>query len=504
MIPFRPSHRASLLTVALCLCGCLQGPDFQAPPLPRDTTLPQAPEKTEETPVPGGQSQLFVTVQDLPDQWWHLFASSELDGLIRLALDNNPDVRSAEAALRQANENVEAGSGALFPQVSGSVSGSRERQGPGVPNAKTNVYNAFNASLSVSYLLDIFGAQRRSVEALAAQADYQRYQLAGTYLTLTTTIVTTVLQIAALQDEIEATGDIISNEQRQLELVQDQFAVGSAAKAEVFAARAQLQATQASLPRLQKQLETSRHALAALIGKGVEKALPEKLSLSQFTLPGELPLSLPSALVRQRPDILAQEALLHVASAQIGVAMANQLPQITLTGNFGSQSPHLGDAIGPDGLFAGLAGGLVQPLFDAGQREAASDAARAAYDAALEQYRGTVIHAFQNVADCLSALQSDAQALKSTYGAMVDSRDSVDLTEDRLAAGTVAYAELLLQQQQYQQARISYLSTLASRYSDTAMLFQALGGGWWHETRPGGGMTGEPAASEPAGQAQPR
>jgi NodT family efflux transporter outer membrane factor (OMF) lipoprotein len=468
---------AAVLTVA----GCTQGPDFHPPSLAEDETTSKTPASTAQTGVAGGESQTFVPGQDLPAQWWHLFASSELDELIRLALDGSPDLRSAQAALRQAEDNLQAGSGVLLPQVTGTLNGARQIQGPGAAGGRTSFYNVFNADVSVSYVLDIFGGEKRAIEALAAQVDYQKYQLAGTYLTLTTNVVTTAVQLAAVQDQIQATEDIIASEQRQLELVTDQFAVGAAARAEVLAARAQLETTEASLPELQKTLEIDQNALAALIGRAAGKAPAVQLSLANFTLPQELPLSLPSALVRQRPDIRAQEALLHVASAQVGVAMANQFPQVTLSGNAGSQSPHVADFLGENGLFLGLAGGLVQPLFDAGQREAVTEAAQAAYAMSEAQYRGTVLYAFKNVADCLTALRHDALALRSTYAALLDSKASVDLTQDRYAAGTVAYAELLVQQQQYQHARIAYLRTLASRYSDTAALFQALGGGWWHD-----------------------
>jgi len=469
------------VVVALALSGCTQGPDFKAPPVAEGEGNPLAPARTAETGVAGGEAQTFLLGGDLPGEWWQLFASSDLNDLIRKALASNPDLRSAQASLRQAEANLQAGSSILYPQVTGSLSGSRNAAGSGVTGGQASFYNVFNANVGVSYILDVFGGEKRTVEELTAQVDYSKYQLAGTYLTLTANVVTTAVQLAAAQDQVEATEDIVASEERQLSLVGDRFAVGSAARAEVLAARAQLETTQASLPGLQKIIETDQHALAALLGRAPDSMPPVKLTLSNFTLPHELPLSLPSTLVRQRPDIQAQEALLHAASAQIGVARANQFPQFTLTGTSGAQSSHFADLFGGDALLFGLAGGVVQPLFDAGQRTAQTNAAKAAYQAAEAQYRGTVIHAFQNVADCLTALRNDALTLKSTYAAMVDGKDSVELTQERYAAGTVDYVTLLVQQQQYQQARINYLNTLASRYSDTAALFQALGGGWWHQ-----------------------
>jgi NodT family efflux transporter outer membrane factor (OMF) lipoprotein len=468
-------RRLALLAPLLAAAGCTQGPDFSPPPVAEGEGNPLTAPRTAETGVAGGESQTFLLGGDLPGEWWQLFASPELNELIRQALAGNPDLRSAQASLRQAEANLQAGSSVLYPQVTGSAGSGRQIQGSG------NFYNVFNANVGVSYVLDVFGGEKRTVEGLAAQVDYEKYQLAGTYLTLTANVVTTAVQIAAAQDQLQATEDIIASEERQLSLVNDRFAVGSAARAEVLAARAQLETTQASLPALQKNIETDQHELAALLGRAPDRMPPLKLTLSNFTLPRELPVSLPSSLVRQRPDIQAQEALLHAASAQIGVAQANQFPQFTLTGSTGVQSAHFTDLFGENALLFGLAGGVVQPLFDAGQREAQTNAAKASYQAVEAQYRGTVIHAFQNVADCLTALRSDALALKSAYAAMIDGRDSVELTQDRYAAGTVGYVTLLVQQQQYQQARIAYTTTLASRYSDTAALFQALGGGWWRD-----------------------
>jgi NodT family efflux transporter outer membrane factor (OMF) lipoprotein len=478
----RPLFLIRALAASLAVSACTQGPDFTSPPVREDEGNPITPAHTAETGVAGGESQSFLLGEDLPGEWWQLFASPDLNELIRQALAGNPDLRSAQASLRQAEQNLKAGSAILSPQVTGNLSGTRQAAGSAATGGSASFYNVFNANVGVSYVLDIFGGEKRTIEGLAAQVDYEKYQLAGTYLTLTANVVTTAVQIAAAEDQVQATEEIIEGEERQLSLVNERFAVGSAARAEILAARAELETTQASLPAFQKVIETDQHELAALLGRAPDKMPPVKLTLSNFTLPRELPISLPSALVRQRPDIQAQEALLHAASAQIGVAIANQFPQITLTGNTGVQSSHFTDVFGENALLFGLAGGIVQPLFDAGQRDAQTNAAKAAYQVAEAQYRGTVIHAFQNVADCLTALRNDALTLKSTYAAMIDGKDSVELTQDRYAAGTVGYVTLLVQQQQYQQAHIAYLNTLASRYSDTAALFQALGGGWWNQS----------------------
>jgi len=335
--------------------------------------------------------------------------------------------------------------------------------------------------VNVSYTLDLFGGARRELEALQSQVDFQRFQLEAAYLTITSNIVTTAVREALLRAQLSATQEIISAEARQLDIIEMQFQLGGAARSDVLAQRTQLAQTRATLPPLQMALAQTRHLLAVLMGR-----LPsEAVNLPQFTLDGlqlpiELPVSLPSSLVRQRPDVRASEALLHAANAEIGVATANLYPQLTLTGSYGSESSTAATLFRSGSAVWSLSGGLLFPLFHGGELNAKRRAAVAVFDQASAQYRQTVLQAFQNVADVLRALEADANALKAQSDAAASARDLLELTQKQFQLGSVSYLSLLNAERAYQQTRISLVQAQAARFSDTAALFQALGGGWWN------------------------
>ncbi len=484
-----PAFKAQFLVVAL-LCalsfaGCTVGPDFHKPESPDLNTYTKAPlpEKTSTAPGAGGEAQRFVFGKEIPDQWWTLFHSEALDRLIRRALEKSPTLASARAALRQAKENLAAQTGVtLFPAVDAQGSVMREKFSGaafGQPGQGT-ILTLYNASVNVSYTLDIFGGGRRELEALRALVDYQDFQLEGAYLTLTSNIVTAAVKEASLRSQIRATRDIISAQEKQLDIVGQQYRLGGASLADVLAQKAQLAQTRATLPPLEKDLAQTRHLLAVLTGAlPAEADLPE-FFLDELRLPQELPVSLPSSLVRQRPDIRASEALLHQASAQVGVATANLYPQVTLTGNYGSETTRLGNLFDRGTSVWNLGAGLLQPVFHGGELIAKRSAAEAAYDQASAQYRETVLQAFQNVADVLRALDSDAVALTAQAEAESAAADTLGLTEKQFRLGAVNYLSLLNAERQYQQARILLVQAQALRFADTAALFQALGGGWWN------------------------
>ncbi len=474
---------------ALLLSGCAVGPDFRAPEAPdtqiySSTALPVA---TIAAPGTGGAAQRFTPGLDIPAQWWMLFQSPALDQLIRQALADSPTLTAAQAKLREAQENRRAAFGTLLPTVDGNASATRQKISGaafGQPEANFSPFTLFNASVHVSYGLDLFGSTRRELEALQAQVDYQHYQLEGAYLTLAANIVTTAVQEASLRAQIRATQEILAALEKQLDLVEQQFQLGAVARSDVLAQRTQLAQTRATLPPLEKQLAQSRHLLAVLAGRFPSEAaaLPE-FDLDGLKLPQELPVSLPSALVRQRPDIQASEELLHAASAQVGVATANLYPQITLTGSYGSEATKPENLFNPGSTVWSLGAGLMQPIFHGGQLTAKRRAAVAAYDQAAEQYRGTVLQAFQNVADVLRALDNDARTLKAQSEAESAARDALDLARQQFQFGAVSYLSLLNAERQYQQTRISLIQAQAARFADTAALFQALGGGWWNREK---------------------
>jgi NodT family efflux transporter outer membrane factor (OMF) lipoprotein len=442
-----------------------------------ETPLPSA---TSSTPGSAGTAQKFLFGQDIPEQWWTLFHCRSLDELIRQALLESPTITAAQARLREASENLRASSGTVnMPSIDGSLAASRTKAA-GTTGA-TSTYTLYKASVDVSYNLDLFQGGQRELEALQAQVDYQRLQLEGAYLALTANIVTTAVTEASLHAQIEAMREIISRQEKQLELTEKQFQLGSISQADVLAQRTQLAQTRTTLPPLEKALAQTRHLLAIYSGKLPGEASLPTFSLKEMTLPQDLPVSLPSSLVRQRPDIRASEELLHAASAQVGVATANLYPQISLSGSFGSSATHLEDLFSTSVWSIG--GGLLQPLFHGGALTAKRRAAIAAYDQAMANYRNTVLLSFQDVANTLKALEMDAETLKARVDAEAAARDSLGLSQTQFQYGAVSYLTLLNAETQHQQAKINLIQAQATRFADTAALFQALGGGWWkHDT----------------------
>jgi NodT family efflux transporter outer membrane factor (OMF) lipoprotein len=461
------------------------GPNFRQPDAPAATSYTETglPGETASAPGAAGGTQRFEPGKDLPSQWWSLFHSDPLDRLVRQAIADSPNLSAAEAALRVARENLAAQTGALlYPQVDGNLAASREKVSGasfGQPGAGTTIFSLYNASVNVSYALDVAGGNRRELEALQSLVDYQDYQLAGAHLALTSNVVTAAIREASLRAQIDSTREIIAAQNKSLDLVRRQFELGAIGRINLVAQQAQAAQTEALLPPLERELAQTRHQLAALAGRVPSDGGIPTFDLASLTLPPELPLSVPSALARQRPDIRAAEALLHQASAQIGVATANQYPQVNLTGSFGAQATELHN------LFAGpsvwsIGAGLLQPLFHAGELEHKRRAAVAAYDQAAAQYRETVLLAFQNVADALRALEADARTLKAQSAAEALARETLDLTQRQFQLGATNYIALLDAQRQFNQARFALVQAQANRYADTAALFQALGGGWWN------------------------
>ena len=481
----RPIGRVILgLLGCASLSACMVGPDFVQPAAPTASgyTETPMPEQTVSVPGVGGAVQHLQPGRDLPAQWWTLFRSEALDGLIRQALADSPNLAAAEATLREARENLTAQRGALlFPQADLSVGAARQKISGatlGEPALGATIFNLYNATVNVSYMLDLFGGDRRELEALQSLVDYQSYQLEGAHLALTSNIVTTAVSEASLRAQIGATQEIIGAEQRQFELVQRQYELGAIPRLGVLLLRAQLDQTRATLPPLERNLAQARHLLAVLSGHFPSEATVPEFRLDHLVLPEELPLSLPSRLARQRPDIRAAEALLHQASAQVGVATADLYPKVNLTAAFGFDSPQVSKFFAGPAVWS-IAAGLAQPLFHGGELEAKRRAAIAAYDQAQAQYRQTVLVAFQNVADALRALEADARALSAQSDAELSARDELNLTQQQYRLGGATALTLLIAQQQYQQARLALATAQGTRYADTAALFQALGGGWW-------------------------
>jgi NodT family efflux transporter outer membrane factor (OMF) lipoprotein len=472
------------LLAAALVAGCAVGPDFETPPAPAAGRYTDAPlgDTTASADTKAGEAQHFAPGRDIPAEWWTLFRSRHLTSLIEQAIAQNANLEAAQATLRQAHETARAQAGTLLPQFDLNGSGTRQQASPAQFGAQGGpiLYNLYNATVNVSYTLDVWGGKRRSLEASEAQADYQRFQVEATFLTLTSNVVTTAIQEASLRGQIKATQDIIKGQSEQLEVLRGQFNLGGASRADVLAQEAELAATQATLPPLEKQLEQQRSLLATLTGKFPSEADRQAFTLALLTLPQKLPLSLPSRLVQQRPDIRAAEEQLHQASANIGVATANMLPQISITGDYGSAALQTAQLFTPASAIWSIGGGLAQPLFHGGTLLHQRKAAIAAFDAARAQYRDTVLNAFRNVSDSLRAIQSDAVTLRAQERAMRTATDSFNLAREQFRVGAITYLTLLNAQRTQQQAVIGLVQAQAARYADTAALFQALGGGWWN------------------------
>lgn len=481
---FRPSHLlASFSLLCVALAGCTVGPDFTRPDVAANadysretlTTTAQA-----DIDV-GGAAQRLIAGMDIPGQWWTLFHSPALNALVEEALRANPDVSAAQAALRQANELVYADQASLFPSVSGNVRKAREKvSGATSGLAESPILTVSSASLSVSYAPDVFGGTRRQIESTTAQAEYQRFQLEATYLTLTANVVNIAISLASVRDQVAASEEIIRLQSGQLDVLQAQRRLGAIGDADVLTQQTALAQTRATLPPLQKQLAQTRNQLMAYLGRFPNQDRDERFNLASLQLPQALPLSLPSAIVGQRPDVRSAQAQLHQASANIGVAVANQLPQFSITGSLGSTVTSGTQLFSAGSGVWSLAGSITQPLFDAGALEHRKRAAVAAYDESAARYRGTVITAFQDVANALRALQADADALNQQVAAERSAQANLELVQAQFRLGAVAYINLLTAQQTYQNTALARVKAQAARYSDTTALFQALGGGWWN------------------------
>ena len=473
---------------ALALSACAVGPDFlrPAPPATDRYTAAPLPVETALAAVADGAAQRFGAGRDIPGDWWTVFHSPALDALVKEALAANPNLTAAEAALRQAHELTKAGEGAFFPLVTGGFSASRNKTPTGTltPAVSNNnpYYNLYTPQLSVSYVPDVFGLTRRTVEGLAAQEENQRFQLEAAYLTLTSGVVAAAVGEAELRDQISATQEIIRTQRESLDILNKQKTLGQAAGADVAAQEAALAQVEASLPPLQKQLAQQRDLIAVLAGRVPSDQPAQRFDLTSLQLPQGLPVSLPSKLVEQRPDIRTAEENLHAASAAIGVAIADMLPQITLTGDVGSSALTMGALFGPGTAFWTIAGGVTQPIFEGGTLLHKKRAAEAAFDEAAAQYRGTVLKAFQNVADTLEALKSDADALVAAAKAEAAAKTSLAIAKRQLELGAVNYLALLNAEQTYEQTVVNRVQAQATRLADTAALYQALGGGWWNRT----------------------
>jgi NodT family efflux transporter outer membrane factor (OMF) lipoprotein len=480
---------AGVLAAIALLTSCAVGPDFlhPAPPDVGGYTKEPLTPRTSSTDAPTGRAQHFVQGRDISQEWWRLFRSPGLNALIQRALDNNPTLQSSIATLRAANQAVYAQEGKFFPLVEANFNPSYNRTSAAltpIPSNNTLIYQLHTAQLQVSYTLDVWGLNRRTVESLQAQADNQRFQVEAAYLTLVSNLAVAAITEASLRGQIEATNELISINTKMLAIMRRQLETGYANRNDVALQEAALAQVAATLPPLRKALQQNRDLIAALIGAYPSQEPHEKFTLADLQLPTDLPVSLPSQLIEQRPDVRMAEEQLHTASAEIGVATANILPNFTINGNVGYINTALAGLLAPQNLFWTIAGNATQTVFDAGTLFHQLQEAKDNYNATAWSYRGTVIGAVQNVADSLRALQNDADAVKAARDFERAAKISFDLARQQMETGYANVLILLTAQQTYLQAVIQLVQARAARLSDTAALYQALGGGWWNRPIP--------------------
>ncbi|MDD5324418.1 MAG: efflux transporter outer membrane subunit [Polaromonas sp.] len=461
--------------IGLLLSGCAAGPDFQRPEAPPVQAYRPTPPLVED--------QHFINGAAVSFQWWESYHSPALNALVQRALLTNPNIEVARAALLVAQETAAAQRGAFWPQVSASLAPTRQKIADSLSsplNSPVNPFSLHTALVTVGYAPDIFGGTRRQVESLDAQAESQRFELEAGRLSLAANVVAAAIQEASARGQIAALEKIVAIDEEILALTRRQHALGALAEAGVVAQEAALAQARAAIPPLRKQLAQTRDLLIGLSGALPDKELAERFDLDHLKLPEELPLSLPSVLVEQRPDVRAAEALAHSASAQVGVAFASMLPQFSINASLGGIAERMGALFKVGGSFWSLAGTVAQPIFAGGALTHRKAAAEAAYAQAMAQYRSTVIVAFQNVADALHALEQDADALREATNAERAAAHSLAISRRQVELGDISHLALLNVEQAYQQTLVASVQARASRYADTVALFQALGGGWSH------------------------
>ena len=486
----RATARALPVVLAATVAACAVGPNYHRPPPPAASDYGSAPSRgaTAASAGAAGAAQVLTLGQDIPAQWWRLFQSQKLDTLIDDSLKGNPSLAAARAALRQAQDLYKAQRASFLPAVQGGFDAQRARNAVDTLANPTNLpqvdpyYNLFTAQLSLSYLPDVFGGGRRALEATRAGVAATRFELIATYVTLSSNVVVVAVQEGSLRGQIAATQRLLGIERELSATVRQQRTLGTASELDLLAQESAEAQTAASLPPLEKQLGQTRDALTALLGKLPADEPAATFELADLTLPTELPVSLPSRLIEQRPDVRQAEENLHAASAQAGVALADMLPQFTISADTGSAALAINKLFSPYTGFWDVGASLTQTLFDAGALIYRKKAADAALDQAAAQYRAAVILACQNVADTLRALQADAEALAASAAAAEAARATFELSRQQFALGTISEVALLNAEQAYGQAQVALVQARASRYADTAGLFLALGGGWWNSS----------------------
>jgi NodT family efflux transporter outer membrane factor (OMF) lipoprotein len=472
---------APALGLTMLVVGCAVGPDFVRPAPPPTQDYEAGGMPRPDVAEPTETQQRFALGQKISNDWWQLFRSPRLDGVLQETIAGNLTLAAAKTTLTQAQQGVLQAAGALYPQLDLAAGAQRQRvnfSAIGI-NQQGPIINLFNIGPTVSYALDVFGGYRRRLEQQEALAEYEGWELDAAYLTLTGNAVTQALQIASARAQIAAVETIIADDERNLELVRTELKAGEATQLDVQTAQSQLAADRTLLPPIRQQLSVARHALSVLSGRAPGDWAPPDFDLAEFTLPEELPVSVPSQLVRKRPDILAAEAQLHAASAAVGVATAQLYPSLNLTASFEQFATKPSKLFAPESSIFDFGGNLLAPIFHGGALRAQKQAAVDAFDGAYASYKQTVLTSFGQVADSLQALSHDAELLEAEHRALDSAETQLRLTRTSYSYGNVGILQVLDAQRQTEQARLGHVRAQAQRFIDTVQLLTAMGGGWW-------------------------
>ena len=470
-----PRARASILCVLAALAACSVGPDFKRP------EPPAAERYTSDTPsveTSSAATQHPVFGKEIEGDWWSLFGSEMIDGVVKQALEHNRTLEAAAQTLAESHELARAQAGLRYPQVGLTAGVGRQQYGAEFFGGSFSFppFTYLAVGPTVNYTLDYTGGIARSVEQLQAQAEASHQQLNAAFLSVSGQAVLQAITIASLRAQIATVETILDQDRDNLRLVRSAFEAGSVARIDVVSAESQIASDSALLPPLHQDLAKAHHALSLVLGRSPEKELPADLDLAQIVLPLEIPVSLPSELAHHRPDILAAEARLHAATSAVGIAQSNFYPKIQLTGTVGPQAVTSGGLFDRSSIAWSLISGLTMPLFDGGTLHAQKRAAVDAMRASAASYQETVLEAFTQVADLLDALAHDAEQLDAQDQAQKAAEANLSLTRSAYQEGNVGILQVLDAQRSYQQARLGFVQTMAQRYLDTVQLFLALGG----------------------------
>jgi NodT family efflux transporter outer membrane factor (OMF) lipoprotein len=471
--------KSCIALVCLALYGCASGPNFVRPAAPASQQyLPPPDAAAADTLPPPAAAQQIVLGGEVSLRWWSLFGSSSLDALVAQAIDNSPTLAAASSTLAQSRELLAAANGSLYPQVNLNGGAGRQKYGKEFlgPLTAPPPFTYFAAGATVNYTFDFSGGIARSVEERRALFEYQRQELRAARLALSGNVVGEGIAIAAARERIGAINELLTEDRHNLQLVRASFAAGNATRVDELLADSQLAADETLLPAASQELAVARHALAVLVGRAPADWAAPDFNFSQLSVPATLPVSLPSELARERPDVLAAEARLHAATAQVGVATANLYPHITLTGSAGQQALTLGTLFTSSNAVWALTSGLTEPVFDGGTLRAERRADVAALHASAANYQDAVLKALQQVADALSAIEHNALLLAAETHALDTAQQSVNLTRESYSAGNVGVLQVVDAERLYQRARLDYVRAETQRYAATAELYLALGG----------------------------